>query len=57
MVHFFHGFINNYWVNNFDLALNLLDQMGITTHINKENPPLSLGNCFWAKYDAIEPII
>ena len=53
---FFHGFINNYWVNNFDLALNLLDQMGITTHINKENPPLSLGNCFWAKYDAIEPI-
>lgn len=53
---FFHGYINNYWVENFDLVLNLLEQMGINTPINKSNPPLSLGNCFWAKYDALEPI-
>ena len=53
---FFHGYINNYWVKNFDIILNLLEQMGINTPINKLNSPLSLGNCFWAKYDAVEPI-
>ena len=30
--------------------------MGINTPITKSNPSLSLGNCFWAKYDALEPL-
>ena len=30
--------------------------MGIITPISKKHPPLVIGNCFWAKYDAIEPL-
>ena len=53
---FFHGYVNNYWGSNFDMTKELLEQMGINTPIKKSNPPLSLGNCFWAKFDALEPI-
>ena len=53
---FFHGHINNFWVENYNATLELLDQMGINTPISKKHPPLTLGNCFWAKYDAVEPI-
>ena len=38
------------------MTKELLEQMGINTPIKKSNPPLSLGNCFWAKFDALEPI-
>lgn len=54
---YFFGYVNNYWAeNNFKLTLEFLDQMGINTPISLDNPSLSLGNCFWAKYDALEPI-
>ena len=53
---YFKSYINNYWVKNFEFCLNLLNQMGIVTPISKKYPPLVIGNCFWAKYDAVEPI-
>lgn len=53
---FFHGYVTNYWATNYGIILNLLEQMGISTPISKSNPTLSLGNCFWARYDAVEPI-
>jgi len=53
---FFHGYVNNYWGSNYDSLLDLLDQMGVDSPINKEYPSLSLGNCFWARYDALEPV-
>nr|WP_294998575.1 rhamnan synthesis F family protein [uncultured Methanobrevibacter sp.] len=53
---YFYNFINQYWVANFDIVLDLLNQMGIDTPIDKSYPPLSIGNCFWAKYDALKPL-
>lgn len=53
---YFYNFINQYWVANFDIVLDLLNQMGIDTPINVKCPPLSIGNCFWAKYDALKPL-
>ncbi len=53
---YFNAYINDYWVVNFDNTRNLLDQIAIDTPIHKEYPPISIGNCFWARYDAIKPL-
>ena len=53
---YFHAYLNDYWVVNYDIVLSLLNQMGIKTPISKKIPPLSIGNCFWARYDALEPL-
>lgn len=53
---YFKDYIINFWGRNFDETTNLLDQMGIFSKIDMNFPPLSIGNCFWAKYDAIKPL-
>ena len=53
---YFGNFIKKYWVNNYNIVLKLLNQMEISTIIDKKHPPLSIGNCFWAKYDALKPL-
>ena len=53
---YFYGFVNDYWVQNFDVTKTFLEELGIKTPIFKNYPPLSLGNCFWARYDALKPL-
>lgn len=53
---YFHGYVNNYWIVNYKNTVELLEEMGITTPIDEDCPPIAIGNCFWAKYDALKPI-
>ena len=53
---YFYSYVNNYWTLCYDEVLNLLDKMKINSKITRNSPPLSIGNCFWAKYDALEPL-
>ena len=51
---YFNDYISDFWSANLNEAKDVLDQMGIISNISREFPPLSIGNCFWAKYDALE---
>ena len=53
---YFYSYVNNYWTLCYDEVLNLLDKMKINSKITRDSPPLSIGNCFWAKYDALAPL-
>ena len=53
---YFFSYANKYWNEYFEQAQDLLGQMNINTRISKEYPPISIGNCFWAKYDALKPL-
>ena len=53
---YFYSYVNNYWASFYDEVINLLDKMNINSKISKNSPPLSIGNCFWAKYDALRPL-
>lgn len=53
---YFNDYITGFWSANFEETEGILNQMGIDSKISKEFPPLSIGNCFWAKYDALKPL-
>ena len=53
---YFNDYITDFWSANLNETKDVLDQMGIISNISREFPPLSIGNCFWAKYDALEPL-
>lgn len=53
---YFNSYVSNYWEVNYENTIELLDELGIETPIQADCPPLSIGNCFWAKYDALEPL-
>lgn len=53
---YFNDYITGFWSANFQEATEVLDQMGADSNIDKGFPPLSIGNCFWAKYDALKPL-
>lgn len=53
---YFYSYTNNYWTLCYDEVLELLDKMEINSKISRDSPPLSIGNCFWAKYDALKPL-
>lgn len=52
----FTSFYYNYWLKNVDEIKKLLDKMSIKIELNLNELPLSIGNCFWAKYDALKPL-
>ena len=53
---YFFSYINNYWTLCYNEVLNLLEKMDINVKIDRSHPPLSIGNCFWARYDALKPL-
>jgi len=53
---YFFTYVNKYWTLCFDEAQKLLERMNINTKITRERPPIAIGNCFWAKYDALKPL-
>ena len=53
---YFKEYVNDFWGNDFNQTSGILDQMGIFSKINRKSPPLSADNCFWARYDALEPL-
>jgi len=58
---FYHGkyfseFADKYWGSNFDDVEELFAKMNLLTKLNNEDYPLSMGNCFWAKTDALKPL-
>ena len=53
---YFVSFSNKYWNKSFEQAQNLLERMNINMEISKEHSPVSIGNCFWARYDALKPL-
>ena len=52
----FTSFYDNYWLANVDEMKKLLDKMNISIELNLDEPPLSIGNCYWAKYEALKPL-
>ena len=53
---YFASFADKYWTESFEETQNLLEQMDIDKKISRDYPPISMGNCFWAKYDALKPL-
>ena len=53
---YFYEYVTNYWAVNYENTVELLEELGIETPMDRDCPPVSIGNCFWAKYDALEPI-
>ena len=59
---YFNAYSHKYWivdgglVKDYDLSEELLEKMDINVIISKNDPPLSIGNCFWAKVDALKPL-
>ncbi len=53
---YFNAYSHKYWVSCFDLVEDLFEKMGIDVISSKSEPPLSIGNCFWAKVDALRPL-
>ncbi len=53
---YFYSYVNNFWTLCYDEVLSLFDKMSINPKISRDAPPLSIGNCFWAKYDALKPL-
>ncbi len=47
----------NAWWGNEQVAGKLLKQMGIEEPIYTENHPIALGTVFWAKVDALKPLL
>lgn len=58
---FYHGkyfseFADRYWGSRFEDVDNLFSKMDLSTKLAAEEFPLSMGNCFWAKTDALKPL-
>lgn len=53
---YFNAYSHKYWVSCFDIFEELFKKMSINVVASKNEPPLSLGNCFWAKVDALKPL-
>lgn len=53
---YFNAYSHKFWVSCFDLVNDLFEKMGINVISSKSEPPLSIGNCFWAKVDALKPL-
>lgn len=53
---YFNAYSHKYWVSCYDLVEELFEKMGIDVVSSKNEPPLSIGNCFWAKVDALKPL-
>ena len=52
------GLVGNYWTVCFDETIKLAKRIGIPlSYFNRENPPLSIGSCFWCRTDAITPLL
>ena len=53
---YFKAFYYNYWLSNVNEINKLFDEMNIDAKLNLKELPLPIGNCFWAKYDALKPL-
>lgn len=53
---YFTSFYYNHWVRNGDNAKKLLNKMNISQELDINESALSIGNCFWAKSDALKPL-
>ena len=53
---YFGQYAKGYWDSSFEDVENLFNRMNLHTVLNPEDFPLSMGNCFWAKVDALKPI-
>ena len=53
---YFTNFYYNHWFRNLNNAKKLIYKMNLSMELNRNNLPLSLGNCFWAKSNALKPL-
>lgn len=53
---YFNAYSHKFWVLCFDIVEELFKKMDIEVIASKNEPPLSIGNCFWAKVDALKPL-
>lgn len=53
---YFTAFYHNYWLSNIDEINKLFEKMNIDAEINSNELPLPIGNCFWARVDALKPL-
>ncbi len=52
----FTNFYNRYWLKNVRCLKKLFDEMDINIVLDLNELPLSIGNCYWAKFDALKPL-
>lgn len=53
---YFNDYITDFWSANLEEAQDVLDQLGVDLDISRKFAPISIGNCFWAKYDALKTL-
>lgn len=53
---YFNEFADKYWSSSFGDVKKLFDSLNLFTKLTDEKYPLSMGNCFWAKTDALKPL-
>ncbi len=51
------GGLGNTWAQDFDGTKMLLEKMGITDVLSKNDPPITLGTAFWCKREALAPLL
>lgn len=47
----------NTWYGNYKLALELTDKLQLKCNISEDKTPITLGNVFWARTDALEKLL
>lgn len=53
---FFSQFSDKYWDLSFGDIEQLYDRMNLHTKLSSDEYSLSMGNCFWARSDALKPL-
>lgn len=53
---YFTAFYHGYWLANVNEVKKLFNKMKINTELDSKEIPLTIGNCYWGKYDALKPL-
>lgn len=53
---YFTSFYKKYWLANIKEIEKLFAKMNLDVELNLKELPLPIGNCFWAKFDALKPL-
>ena len=54
---YFSSYSNKYWDSYYRDVEELFIRSKLDTQLSSDEPSLSIGNCFWAKVDALEPFL
>ena len=53
---YFNDYSDKYWNSSYGDVENLFNRMNLHTKLSRDEYVLSIGNCFWAKTNALKPL-